>query len=294
MPPDRYGKVPDTPKISPAMNHSEDYRNGSRWNMTEPYWINTSQQSMCNYCHGDSRHEELALGRPANWSGANTVNSSITSNSNWCSGCHYQGYLSDSKNYNTMVQKFEVESLPVPPEISNHSSYAPFSKNGYFNHTITPDYSDSTCKTCHGIFLPNGTKMDGFMHNVSTGTGSCSGCHFSYSFMSSSGAAAKFVNQSMYNSSAHGSLACEDCHTKGHKNIGARKACEDCHSYQSDPINDMDRHNITGTPAQNVVNNTDCTSCHDAGLYTNSTSQYGYDKTYDCDYCHTYPDKTYS
>ncbi|MBU4222083.1 MAG: hypothetical protein KKA10_10780, partial [Euryarchaeota archaeon] len=109
-----------------------------------------------------------------------------------------------------------------------------------------------------------------------------------------SGAAAKFVNQSMYNSSAHGSLACEDCHTKGHKNIGARKACEDCHAYQKDPINDRDRHNITGTPTQNVVNNTDCTSCHDAGLYTNATSQYGYDKTYDCNYCHTYPDKTYS
>jgi len=287
-------KFQTAPKVSSVMSHSEDYRNGSLWNMTVPYWINTSQQSMCNYCHGDSRHDELALGWSANWSGTNTINSSITSNSNWCSGCHYQGYSSGSNNYNTMVQKFEEDNLPVPPEISNHSSYAPYNKNGYYNHTITPDYSDSTCKTCHGVFLPNGTKMDGFMHNVSKGTGTCSGCHYSYSFMSTSGAAAKFVNQSMYNSSAHGSLACEDCHTKGHKNIGARKACEDCHAYQKDPINDRDRHNITGTPTQNVVNNTDCTSCHDAGLYTNATSQYGYDKTYDCNYCHTYPDKTYS
>lgn len=287
-------KFQTAPKISSRISHSEDYRNGSIWNMTEAYWTNTSPQSMCTYCHGDSRHDELALGLPANWSGANTVNSSITNNSNWCSGCHYQGYSSDVKNYNSMVQKFEGENLPVPPEISNHSSYAPYSKNGYFNHSISPDYSDLTCKACHGVFLPNGTKMDGFMHNVSTGTGSCTGCHFSYSFMSTSGAAAKFVNQSMYNSSAHGSLGCEDCHTKGHKNIGARKACEDCHAYQQDPINDMDRHNITGTPAQDVVNNTDCTSCHDARLYNNATAQYGYGKTYDCNYCHTYPDKMYS
>ncbi|VVB84725.1 Uncharacterised protein [uncultured archaeon] len=97
----------------------------------------------------------------------------------------------------------------------------------------------------------------------------------------------------MYNDSAHGTLACEDCHTKGHMNIGARKACEDCHAFQADPINDSDRHNITATPSQDVVKNTNCTSCHDAGLLNNATSQYGYGKTYDCDYCHTYPDKTY-
>ena len=287
-------KFQNAPKISSPMHHSDDISNGSLWNMTEAYWINTSQQSMCNYCHGDSRHNEKALGRPANWSGTNTINSSITNNSNWCSGCHYQGYLSGAKSYNNMEQTFKADNLPVPPEITNYSVYAPFMRNGYFNHTIAPDYSDATCKGCHGVFLPNGTRMDGFMHNVSAGTGTCTGCHFSYSFMSTSGAAAKFVNQSMYNSSAHGSLACEDCHTKGHKNLGARKACEDCHAFQKDPINDRDRHNITGTPAQNVVNNTDCTSCHDAGLYTNATSQYGYNKTYDCNYCHTYPDKTYS
>lgn len=261
----------------PSMHHSDDISKGSRWNLTEAYWTNTSQQSMCNYCHGDSRHSENALGRPANWSGLNIINSSIANNSNWCSSCHYQGYTSGAMNYNNMVLTFEGENMPVPPEISNYSSFAPYSKNGYFNHTLTPDYSDSTCKECHGVFLPNSTRMDGFMHNVSTGSGTCTGCHYSYSYMSTLGAEAKFVNQSMYNSSAHGSLECEDCH-----------------SYQHDPINDRDRHNITGTPAENVVNNTDCTSCHDTGLVNNATAQYGYGKTYDCNYCHTYPDKTYS
>jgi hypothetical protein len=69
---------------------------------------------------------------------------------------------------------------------------------------------------------------------------------------------------------------------------------------QQDPVNQTNRHNITANPWNytkdgiSVVNITDCTSCHDAALYNNATSSYGYGKTYDCDYCHTYPDKTYS
>ncbi|HEY9245261.1 MAG TPA: hypothetical protein VIO11_00290, partial [Candidatus Methanoperedens sp.] len=97
----------------------------------------------------------------------------------------------------------------------------------------------------------------------------------------------------------HSSLTCSNCHTKGHKNIGARKACEDCHAVQQDPKNDKDRHNITGSPSTyiyngtGVVNITDCTTCHNASLYNNATATYGYGKTKDCDYCHTYPDKYY-
>ncbi|VVB84723.1 Cytochrome c7 c [uncultured archaeon] len=177
----------------PFTHHSDNYSNGSRWNLTKAYWTNTSQQGMCNYCHGDSRHSENALGRPANWSGLNIINSSTTSNSTWCSGCHYQGYTGGSKNYNSMVQAFEGSNLPVPPEITNHSTYAPYGISGYLNHSLSPDYSDSTCKECHGPFLPNGTGMDGFLHNVSTGTG-CTGCHFSYSYMNTAGAPAMFVN----------------------------------------------------------------------------------------------------
>ena len=103
----------------------------------------------------------------------------------------------------------------------------------------------------------------------------------------------------MYNTSLHGNLSCEKCHTKGHKNIGARKACEDCHAVQQSPITDKDRHNITATPSTYtysgtvVVNITDCATCHNTTLYEKATDTYGYGKQKDCDYCHTYPDKYY-
>ena len=118
--------------------------------------------------------------------------------------------------------------------------------------------------------------------------------------MKDEGAPERYVNSTMFGASPHGALECEDCHTKGHNNIGARKACEDCHAVQSDPMNETDRHNITADPLNytvggvSVVTITDCTTCHDGGNYNEATSQYGYGKSNDCDYCHTYPDKTYT
>ncbi len=287
------------PKVPATVQHSDNPLNGSIWNRTQAgYWTNTSQQTMCNYCHGDTRHNTTPLGRPANWSGSNTVNSSITNNSNWCAGCHYNGYSSGGRSYGNMTLTFTGANRSVPPEITNTSSYSPYNVSGYYNHSLTPDYNDSTCQGCHGKFLPSGAKMDEFVHNISTGL--CKNCHFNYNYMSSRNKPDKYVNSTMFNNSPHSSLACEDCHTKGHNNIGARKACEDCHAYQSDPKNQTDRHNITRTPSTyyyngiNVLNITDCTVCHDSTLYNKATTNYGYNKTVDCNYCHTYPDKTYS
>ncbi|MDO9097753.1 MAG: cytochrome c3 family protein [Candidatus Methanoperedens sp.] len=288
------------PKVSTPVQHSDNSLNGSIWNNTSPYWTNTSQQSMCNYCHGDTRHNATPLGRPANWNGSNTMNSSITNTSNWCAGCHYQGYSNSGKDYINMTQTFTGASKSVPPEITNLTSYAPYNVTGYYNHSLTPDYNDSTCKDCHGRFISSSAKIKDFMHNVSTGT--CKNCHFNYAYMNSVGKPDKYVNSTMFNSSPHGSLSCENCHTKGHNNIGARKACEDCHAVQQNPKTDRDRHNITAKPSlymyngTSVVNITDCTTCHDPTLYSKATEIYGKYKSPapDCDYCHTYPDKTYS
>ncbi|MCX9075638.1 MAG: hypothetical protein OIN88_13480, partial [Candidatus Methanoperedens sp.] len=138
------------------------------------------------------------------------------------------------------------------------------------------------------------------MHNLSTGT--CKDCHFSIDSMTSSNAATRYVNESMYTKSPHGALECEDCHTKGHNNIAARKSCEDCHAVQQDPKNSMERHNIIANPwtysipgvSGSVVNITDCTVCHDATLYDGATGSYGLPpKQRNCDYCHTYPDRNY-
>ncbi|VVB93081.1 Cytochrome c7 c [uncultured archaeon] len=286
------------PKVTTTVQHGDNILNGSVWNNTQqPFWTNTSQQSMCDYCHGDSRHNATGLGGPSNWSGSNTMNSSITSNSNWCAGCHYKDYLSGEKSYGNMTLTFTGTNRSVPPEITNSSSYSPYNVSGYYNHSLTPDYSDSTCKGCHSKSLSTDT-INKFVHNISTGI--CTSCHFSYNYMNSVGKPEQFVNSTMYNNSPHGGLACENCHTKGHNNIGARKACEDCHAVQQNPITDKDRHNITAKPSEyiyngtSVVNITDCTVCHDSTLYNSATATYGYNKTIDCNYCHTYPDKTYS
>jgi len=208
----------------------------------------------CIYCHNDTKHNSSALGRPALWKGNNVVNGSINT-SNWCSSCHYRGYSSGGKNYASMTSAFISSNLSVPPEITN-GTYAPFNRSRYYNHSLTNA-------------MNNTPRPD------------------------------RFVDPGMYNTSLHRSLTCENCHTKGHKNIGARRACEDCHVVQANPVSDKDRHNITETPGMNmyngesVVNITDCAICHDSALLNNSRNTYGYGKSKDCDYCHTYPDKEY-
>ncbi len=296
--PEFYPNLSKTPpKIPSPLHHSDNPSNGTRWNSTG-YWDNTSEITACIYCHNDTKHKAAALGRPENWRGDNTVNSSITNTSNWCAGCHYQGYTSGGKNYENMTSAFISANLPVPPEITD-GTYAANTVPGFYYHNLTPDYSDSTCKTCHSIGLNNG-KMDAFLHNITARD--CKGCHFSYSVMESSGsptASARYVNSDMFNESAHGNVSCRNCHTAGHNSIGARKACEDCHAVR-DQNNPQERHNITGDPYNykvggvSVVDITDCTICHDRNLYNKATATYGINKPVDCDYCHTYPDKNYS
>ncbi|VVB86086.1 Cytochrome c7 c [uncultured archaeon] len=138
--------------------------------------------------------------------------------------------------------------------------------------------------------------MTALAHNITWGT--CTACHYSFEAFNKTIRPDRYVNSTMFSASPHGSLECQNCHTRGHKNVGARKACEDCHAIQQNQ-SERDRHDITSDPynykvnGTSVVNITDCTICHDPTLYSNSVNTYGYNKTYDCNYCHTYPDKTY-
>lgn len=282
------------PKIPNPMYHSDNTSNGTAWNTTG-YWTSNSTITSCIYCHNDTKHNITALGRPADWKGDNVVNGSINT-SKWCSSCHYQGYSSGGKNYNIMTSTFISSNLTVPPEITN-GTYAPFNLSRYYNHSLT-NYSDATCLLCHGTNISSNAGISAFLHNITWG--SCTSCHYSFNAMNSTTRPERFVDSGMYNTSLHRSLSCENCHTKGHKNIGARKACEDCHVVQANPITDKDRHNITATPSTNmyggdsVVNITLCTTCHNSALYNNSINTYGFGKSKDCDYCHTYPDKNYN
>ncbi len=276
------------PKIPNPMHHSDNASNGTLWNATG-YWTNDTVTS-CTYCHNDTKHNATALGRPAYWKGDNTVNSSITSTSYWCAGCHYRGYSSGGKSYNDMTSAFTSANLAVPPEITN-GTYAPYGFQRYYNHSLT-NYTDAACKPCHGINLTSNNLITAFVHNITWG--SCTDCHYSFAAINITTRPDRYVNSTMFIASPHGGVACSNCHTRGHKNIGARKACEDCHAYQQSPITDRDRHNITATPGTGVVANVDCTSCHNSTIYNSASNNYGYNKTRDCDYCHTFPDKTYS
>ncbi len=278
---------PSAPGIPDPLYHSDNATNGSIWNSTA-YW--TSSLTACTYCHNDTKHNATALGRPAYWKGNNMVNASINTGT-WCSSCHYQGYSSGGKNHGDMTSTFASANLSVPPEITN-GTYARsiYNRSNYYNHSLT-NYNDAVCRQCHGIYLSSGITITVLMHNITGNT--CTDCHYSFEAMNNTTRPDRYVDPSMYGTSQHSTLNCTDCHTRGHRNIGARKACEDCHAVQQNPITDRDRHNITATPGASVVNNTDCTSCHSSTLYNRSIATYGYWKPKDCDYCHTYPDKYY-
>ena len=217
------------------------------------------------------------------------MNGTINGSGNWCAGCHVQ----TDPDYNKMVANYT--SVTVPPEITENVTYGANESNPvFFSHAGWSNYSDAYCLDCHGKYV-TGSTMDEFMHDVSGGEG-CANCHYDYDFMSTRNPE-RYVNESMYDASVHAILDCEDCHTKGHNNIGARKACEDCHVVQENPLTDTNRHNITADPLNNMVGGnssvyiTDCTVCHDSTTYATSTTNFNKDATYDCDWCHTYPDK---
>jgi hypothetical protein len=305
---------PTAPQIPYPLTHSDDENAGWKWNKTSAIYWNDSKgdfgNSSCAYCHGRTFMKASALGRPANWMGANTINSSINATNSWCAGCHYQNYTSGGDSYGDMTSTFTGDGLPVPPEITNHSVYAPDELPGYYLHSFTsaPYYNDSQCFGCHGTLATEATNITAFMHKVAIGKG-CTGCHFSWSTMSSN--PTKFINQTLFESSVHGNesvITCEDCHTNTTGHPGSTnppqsgwKWCEDCHVIQptypnlTPLITVQQRHNLTDRPLdvyynvsgtlKNPLQITQCTFCHDATLYSNAVATYT-----DCRFCHTFPD----
>lgn len=135
--------------------------------------------------------------------------------------------------------------------------------------------SDSTCKECH--YKLNGSTVSQY-----------------------------YVNETMFNESVHWNMNCTLCHVSIVNRPASLhpiaeyywKWCECCHSYQSDPLNSSERHNITLDPFNynlnvsgnmtSVVNITDCTFCHNATNYNRAVAEYPVNK---CRYCHDYPER---
>ncbi|NOQ29006.1 MAG: hypothetical protein GQ566_02735, partial [Methanosarcinales archaeon] len=122
----------------------------------------------------------------------------------------------------------------------------------------------------------------------------CKSCHFE---LDDSDA---YVNETMFNASVHETVDCTECHVNTQMNHPIEeytwKWCECCHSYQSDPINDTDRHNVTADPANystkgvNVLTITECTECHNATAYSNAKANFNASSERECRWCHSYPD----
>ncbi|PKL53344.1 MAG: hypothetical protein CVV36_07545, partial [Candidatus Methanoperedenaceae archaeon HGW-Methanoperedenaceae-1] len=105
------------------------------WNGSQPrFWDNTSQQSSCDYCHGNiALHNTSGLGKTALVQSGNQKNQSF-SGSYWCANCHYDGQ-SPAGNYNYQGNLFS----PVPPEIINKTGLVPANATGgmpFQNHTL--------------------------------------------------------------------------------------------------------------------------------------------------------------
>jgi len=152
--------------------------------------------------------------------------------------------------------------------------------------------NNTQCLECHNIY----DQTAGRYHGHDASTESCTGCHYNYTAMDDYGTPDVYVNETMYGASVHGSSPgenCTECHTDYHPPPEYTwKWCDCCHVVQADPVNDVDRHNVTASPT--TLDVTDCTECHNATSYANSIDKYGgASAEYNCRWCHTYPDREY-
>ena len=169
-----------------------------------------------------------------------------------------------------------------------------FNNTGNANINHATDISGCILPVCH-----NNGRIHDLVLSVpsSIDWNECEDCHFGLSSYNSSA----YVNRTMFDASVHASINCSDCHINATLDHPVEeytwKWCECCHSYQSDPVNMSDRHNVTGNPLNYtlevegsgicVMNITDCTICHDADDYNSAVN----DTQHTCRYCHAVPDK---
>ena len=262
----------------------------------------------CTDCHGSGEYKthlgdatEVAAGTAANCTQCHD-NVSLTYNS---SGT----VLSPGTSYNT---NGEIHTMTrdemLPNQTANLNDSCAVCHVTVYNETTRTHSNNNACYKCH--FDPDvqyqGTIQDRPVEHTTNETIGCRACHFNYTRVADIiGKPRYFVNETMFNASVHGNqsaIDCRDCHTKYHRPPEYTwKWCECCHSYQADPVNETDRHNVTADPLSYrvnvggtmtpVLNITDCTTCHDATQY--NTARDTFNRTKNCRYCHTYPDQTY-
>ncbi len=281
-------------RIPETLRHSSDLLNGSVWGQ---YWDNLNPKEACIYCHNNTLHNILPLGRILEWSPGYIINGQIGSNFS-CSNCHYKA----SADYNAMITSFEAAGRPIPPEITNGTNW-----NGiagvYFNHDLL-DYTDLGCVPCHGNTLSPDATMSEFMHNVSVADmNNCLGCHRAGSSIPDVDTADLGAHINLNLTGGSGSLTsedcrachynnphtgtnptntyyCNDCHNQtagGNSSIRATKkfenkrhgeaTCNNCHIadgiyHQGNPRGSVNNSSYIARYISTNKNNTDCADCH--------------------------------
>jgi predicted CxxxxCH...CXXCH cytochrome family protein len=230
-----------TPQIPSSITHS----NGSKWNTSPGYWDATNNLSACLYCHGNTTHNDTALGNASQGLvDTNYVNGSINTTSYWCSGCHREDYA----NY------YGDTLYPIPPTINASGNYYP-SSGSPIDHTgfIASDSSDSKCFECHKGSLTGDPKIDVFLHKVSEGRAggeNCTTCH------DLGGSAPSLLNISAFREGVHAGLnnySSDLGPNSGSSADTINYACWACHGNGSSPGS---QH------PSNYKSPYNCTSCH--------------------------------
>ncbi len=273
------------PRITSPLRHSSNILNGSVWGN---YWMNTEPKTACMYCHGNTLHNTTPFGRILAWSPAYQKYRPIGANFT-CADCHYKG----DANWSQMNLTFTSAGLKIPPEITNGTTWKGFP--GYFNHTLD-NYTDGSCRQCHGLLLSTNASMSEFIHNVDAGSlEACTSCHSAVSSPDLG------MHSTLNGTSGVDNGDCKTCHygtiqmVKGGANTSNTYYCADCHTSGG---TGPKKSNITFT--DKIHGEATCTDCHVAdgtyhqdsprGAVANSTyvSRYtpGNTTVVDCADCH--------
>lgn len=151
----------NTPMI-PNLRHSSKINNGSVWGS---YWTNERNNISCIYCHGDTKHDIIALGKINNLTDdiTNIRNGSIN-DTTWCVDCHY----------NNITNNYYKGDLwnPNPPLINIKNTDKWVDHTNYLDNL---NYGDIRCRSCH---VNNGLieYSSQYVHSIG---GMCIDCHVS-------------------------------------------------------------------------------------------------------------------
>jgi hypothetical protein len=263
-----------------------------KYNMT--YYTNVDIHSNnlipeCTACHGSPQYTDH-LGAAS------------------CVQCHenvpldYTGnVLPENKTYYTNATIHTTNrTLILPNQTLTYNDNCEICHYQIYGFMTTEQHSNNTdCSACHWgpeMEYQDVDQNKPIEHTTEMDRVSCFRCHTDRAMIEKSGKMRYWVNATMYGASVHGNNPGDDCvmcHTDYHPPPEYTwKWCDCCHVVQSDPVNDVDRHNVTASPT--TLDVTDCTECHNATSYTNSINRYGgASADYNCRWCHTYPDQEY-